>query len=118
MANQQHPSGGKRRTLALKWRGCWQGLLQPRLGRPNGPSTRVQERRLNIERDLIWLGEPDRSYLKLTQDLLNPNTSELAAMRALLNDDRKYLHTYNCISERSLRNDVAGIQKKIWGPKD
>jgi hypothetical protein len=123
MANRRRPSGGKRRTLALKRRTlalkrrrCGQELF--RLGRPKGPSSRVRERRLNIERDLIWFGEPDRSYLKLAQDLLNPEASELASMRVLVEHEPEYLHAYNCISERSLRKDVADIQKKIWGPKD
>lgn len=71
---------------------------------------------LNIERDLIWLGEPDLSHSKLSQDLLDPKASSLPLMQVLL-EEPKYLHFYNLIGERAFRRHVAAIQKKIWGPK-
>jgi len=101
-------SGGRRRTLRK------QGKPPGKPGRPEGQSVRIQELLADMYRDLAWLGEPNRSHSKLSQDLLNPMGSDRPLMQVLLNHDRKYLHLYNRLGERAFRRHVAAIQKKIW----
>jgi hypothetical protein len=97
-------SGAKRRAYAQAVKsGAFFGLLRPgKPGRPKGPTDEVQNRLSHLQRDLAWIGRPDLSDL---------------AIARMLQKTREYAPNYEGVSERTLRRDVAMVQRKIWGPK-
>lgn len=97
-------SGAQRRVFARAIKtGAFFGLLRPgKSGRPKGLAERTEKRRKQLHKDLAWIGRPDLSDLALARMLLT---------------HRKYRDGYTGISERSLRREVAIVQRQIWGAK-
>jgi hypothetical protein len=128
---QKRLSGGRRRTLRK------QGTPPGKRGRPKKASaeqigrdlaqlfgvaiprklTWAQARLRDLERDLIWLGEPDCPDSQLARELRNPKTSALDLLQLMLLEGPGHFRKYGYVSERALRRDVASLQKKIWGRK-
>ena len=98
-------SGAQRRAFAraIANSSMFSDLVRPgKAGRPKGLAERTENRRRQLWRDLAWIGRPDLSDLALARKLLN---------------DREYRGAYKGISERSLRREVAIVQRQIWSPK-
>jgi hypothetical protein len=73
-----------------------------RAGKRGAPKGRADERLDNLRRDLGWIGDPYSSGAKIVRKLIK--TAEFSA-------------TYRGINERTLRLDVAKVQREIWGPR-
>jgi hypothetical protein len=100
----KRPSGAQRRAFAraIENRALF-GLLRPgKPGRPKGLAERTDERRKQLQKHLAWIGRPDLSDLALAR---------------MLQKNPEYSDAYNGISERSLRREVAIVQRQIWGAK-
>jgi hypothetical protein len=93
-------SGAQRRGFARAIKsGAFFGLLrQGKAGRPKGMSERTEDRRRQLHKDLAWLGLKDASDMELVKRLQDKPA-------------------YKGISERTLRREIAVVQRLIWGPK-
>jgi hypothetical protein len=95
-------SGAHRRAFARAIENrAFFGLLRPgKPGRPKGLAERTEKRRKQLHKDLAWIGEPGLSNSRLAK---------------MLKTKRAYRDAYKGISERSLRREVAIVQRQIWG---
>jgi hypothetical protein len=82
-------------TQAMKSSPHFSSLL-PKRGRPRLVTDQL---RAQLCKDLVWIGEPDLSNSALTK---------------MLQTRKAYKKAYKHISERSLRREVAAVQRKIW----
>jgi hypothetical protein len=122
---RQKASGARRRALARLIRQLGLGPRSGKRGRPQGTADRTRDRLSVLHKELAWIGVPDLPIADLIEILqgapADPKRSDdyNLAVEILQQDDFACRDHYKnlMIGERSLRRDVATIQRKIWGPK-
>jgi hypothetical protein len=120
------PSGAQRK----KWERAprlLRDLMVREVGRPEGAKTRADDPPPNIDR---WFRPPswvtpkpaarvDARQLQLRRDLSNIGLpdAKIADLMKIVRDLDEYRGAYHGLEDRTLRRDIATIQKEIWGKK-
>ena len=117
--SRKKPSGAHRDALARAKNNNWPtSPIQPgTVGRPKGVSERRQKLRLQLHRDLAWLGLPYKPdlYSFLAENLKDPDWR--AQYEWPPGCPPGCPKVYRTIDTRHFRREIAFVHQIIWGKK-